>query len=40
MVEVGHLDQVDTLFTDAAPPSPFATLLAEAGVQLVTCDAP
>jgi DeoR family transcriptional regulator, glycerol-3-phosphate regulon repressor len=40
MVEVGHLDQVDMLFTDAPPPEPFAALLAEAGVQLVTCEAP
>ena len=40
MVEVGHLSQVDMLFTDAPPPEPFAALLAEAGVQLVTCEAP
>ncbi len=33
MVEVGRLDQVDQLFTDAPPPPPFASLLAEAGVQ-------
>jgi DeoR family glycerol-3-phosphate regulon repressor len=39
MVEVGQLHQVDTLFTDCAPPEPFADLLAEAGVQLVTCEA-
>ena len=32
MVEVGRLDQVDQLFTDRAPPPPFAALLAEAGV--------
>lgn len=37
MVEVGRLDQVDTLFTDAPPPDPFPALLAEAGVTLVTC---
>ncbi len=37
MVEVGRLDQVDTLFTDRPPPSPFPSLLAEAGVALVTC---
>jgi DeoR family glycerol-3-phosphate regulon repressor len=35
MVELARLDQVDMLFTDAAPPEPFPTLLAEAGVQLV-----
>ena len=33
MVEVGRLDQVDQLFTDAPPPLPFEALLAEAGVQ-------
>ncbi|MDT7837840.1 DeoR/GlpR family DNA-binding transcription regulator [Aquabacterium sp. OR-4] len=33
MVEVGRLDQVDQLFTDAPPPPPFEALLAEAGVQ-------
>jgi hypothetical protein len=32
MVEVGRLDQVDALFTDAAPPPAFQALLAEAGV--------
>jgi DeoR family glycerol-3-phosphate regulon repressor len=32
MVEVGRLEQVDRLFTDAAPPPPFVALLAEAGV--------
>ena len=35
MVEVGRLDQVDTLFTDSAPPAAFDTLLAEAGVTCV-----
>jgi DeoR family transcriptional regulator, glycerol-3-phosphate regulon repressor len=39
MVEVGQLDQVDMLFTEAAPPPPFPKLLAEAGAQLVTCEA-
>ena len=34
MVEVAHLAQLDRLFTDAAPPVPFAALLHEAGVQL------
>ncbi len=33
MVEAGHLNQIDMLFTDKAPPAPFAQLLAEAGVQ-------
>ncbi len=32
MVEVGHLSQIDRLFTDAIPPAPFPTLLAEAQV--------
>ncbi len=35
MVEVGRLDQVDSLFTDSAPPTAFNTLLAEAGVACV-----
>jgi len=39
MVELGRLDQVDTLFTDLPPPEPFSRLLAEAGVALVTCAA-
>jgi DeoR family glycerol-3-phosphate regulon repressor len=34
MVELCRLDQLDALFTDAPPPDPFATLLAEADVQL------
>jgi DeoR family glycerol-3-phosphate regulon repressor len=33
MVEAGHVGQLDMLFTDEAPPAPFATLLLEAGVQ-------
>ncbi len=37
MVEVGRLEQVDMLFTDAEPPAPFPALLAEAGVTCVTC---
>ncbi|MBE0473281.1 DeoR/GlpR family DNA-binding transcription regulator [Rhodoferax sp.] len=32
MVEVGHLNQIDRLFTDAPPPEPFPGLLAEAEV--------
>ena len=35
MVEVGRLTQVDQLFTNRAPPPPFDTLLAEAGVGCV-----
>ena len=35
MVELAHLSQVDMLFTDAPPPSPFSALLSEAGV---TCN--
>ena len=37
MVELARLDQIDTLFTELAPPDPFPALLAEAGVNLVTC---
>jgi len=32
MVELAHLNQVDMLYTDAPPPSPFPALLSEAGV--------
>ena len=32
MVELARLDQVDMLFTDAPPPTPFPHLLAQAGV--------
>jgi DeoR family glycerol-3-phosphate regulon repressor len=35
MVQLARLDEVDMLFTDAAPPGPFPALLAEAGV---TCE--
>ncbi len=35
MVEVARLEQIDTLFTDTAPPKHFAALLAEADVQCV-----
>ena len=38
MVEVGHISQIDHLFTDATPPAPFATLLADAQVQLHIAD--
>lgn len=34
MVELARLDQIDALFTDAPPPPPFPSLLAEAGVIL------
>ncbi|MFO1338868.1 MAG: DeoR family transcriptional regulator [Burkholderiaceae bacterium] len=34
MVEVARVDQIDLLFTDQAPPPPYPSLLAEAGVQL------
>ena len=37
MVELGRLTQVDMLFTDAEPPAPFPRLLADAGVNCVTC---
>jgi DeoR family glycerol-3-phosphate regulon repressor len=37
MVELGRLDQLDMLFTDRPPPEPFPALLADAGVNLVTC---
>ena len=42
MVELARFDQVDMLFTDAPPPAPFPALLAQAGVNCVTCteDAP
>jgi DeoR family glycerol-3-phosphate regulon repressor len=33
MVEVGNLNQIDRLFTDAAPPDPFPTLLQKAQVR-------
>ena len=37
MVELARFDQIDSLFTDAAPPPPFPALLAAAGVNCVTC---
>ncbi len=39
MVEVGRLDQVDTLITDTAPPAAFNSLLVEAGVACVIAGA-
>ncbi|MCW5636851.1 MAG: DeoR family transcriptional regulator, partial [Rubrivivax sp.] len=38
MVELARLNHIDTLFTECRPPEPFPALLAEAGVNLVTCD--
>jgi DeoR family glycerol-3-phosphate regulon repressor len=35
MAEVGNLQQIDMLITDATPPDPFRLLLNEAGVELV-----
>ena len=37
MVELARFDQIDSLFTDTAPPLPFPALLAAAGVNCVTC---
>lgn len=37
MVELARFDQIDMLFTDASPPAPFPALLAQAGVNCVTC---
>lgn len=37
MVELGRLEQIDSLFTDLPPPEPFPALLAEAGVGLTVC---
>jgi DeoR family glycerol-3-phosphate regulon repressor len=39
MVELGRLSDLDRLFTDAPPPEPFATLLAEADVQCIIAPA-
>ena len=38
MVEMGTIEQIDHLFTDAAPPAPFAAMLEEAQVQLHIAD--
>lgn len=35
MVQLAHLNEIDTLFTDGQPPDPFPALLAEAGVRLI-----
>ncbi|MGI9134940.1 MAG: DeoR/GlpR family DNA-binding transcription regulator [Rhodoferax sp.] len=37
MVEAATLSQIDRLYTDAAPPEPFAALLEEADVRLQLC---
>ena len=37
MVELARFDQIDALYTDAPPPAPFPALLAQAGVNCVTC---
>ena len=39
MVEVAKLAQIDRMFTDVAPPEPFPSLLAEAGVELTLPEA-
>ena len=38
MVELAHLNQIDTLITDRAPPDAFKPLLAEANVQCVVAE--
>ncbi|MCX7155016.1 MAG: DeoR/GlpR family DNA-binding transcription regulator [Rhodocyclales bacterium] len=38
MVELARLDQVDLLYTDAPPPSPFPALMSEAGVTCFVAD--
>ena len=38
MVELGHLRDIDMLFTDAAPPQPFDQILDSAGVTCVVAD--
>lgn len=38
MVELGHLRDIDILFTDAEPPAPFLDLLATAEVSCVVAD--
>jgi DeoR family transcriptional regulator, glycerol-3-phosphate regulon repressor len=38
MVELAHLNQIDTLYTDRAPPQPYPALLDEAEVQCVVAD--
>jgi DeoR family glycerol-3-phosphate regulon repressor len=38
MVELAHLNHIDCLFTDRAPPEPYTALLAEADVRCVVAD--
>lgn len=38
MVQLGRMEDLDRLFTDAPPPDPFPALLAEADVQCVVAD--
>jgi DeoR family transcriptional regulator, glycerol-3-phosphate regulon repressor len=38
MVELAHISQVDTLYTDAPPPATFSQMLAEADVSCVVID--
>jgi DeoR family glycerol-3-phosphate regulon repressor len=38
MVELAHLNQIDTLITDRAPPESFTALLVEANVQCVVAE--
>jgi DeoR family glycerol-3-phosphate regulon repressor len=38
MVELAHLNQIDSLFTDHAPSAPFTALLAEADVRCVVAE--
>jgi DeoR family transcriptional regulator, glycerol-3-phosphate regulon repressor len=39
MVELARLDDIDMLFTDEIPPAPFPSLLAQAGVNCISCTA-
>ncbi|MGL4574729.1 MAG: DeoR/GlpR family DNA-binding transcription regulator [Burkholderiaceae bacterium] len=38
MVELAHISQVDTLYTDAPPPATFSQMLAEADVSCIVID--
>lgn len=38
MVHVGHVADIDAIFTDSPPPAPLGRLLAEHGVEVVTPD--
>lgn len=40
MVEVGHVHDIDVLFTDASPPAPFDHLLTQGHVECVVADHP